>query len=323
MHKLNQSIARANAVVRCALQFGVIAFVATLAVNASAAAGPQTYPTATAAADALIAAARTEGGGAKSALLAVLGDDAAPLVSSGDDVADQTGLAQFLEQYDTDHNLAADGDAKFTLEVGEDFWPVPIPIVKVGEQWTFDIDAAIDEIVYRRIGRNELGAMEALRGLVEAQADYAAESRDGVPAGTYAQKLVSDKGKRNGLYWPAQEGERASPVGPFIAEAVAEGYGKVKGTKENPRPYHGYIYRLLTAQGPAAPGGAKNYLKDGVLSGGFAVLAYPVEYEVSGVASFIISNDGVLYQKDLGEKTAEGAAKIVEFNPDTSWTKVD
>ncbi len=133
------------------------------------------------------------------------------LVSSGDDVADENALAQFLEQYDTDHDLVADGDSKYTLEVGDDFWPLPIPIVKVGDQWTFDIDAAIDEIVYRRIGRNELGAIEACRGIVEAQTEYAAEGRDGLPAGIYAQKLVSDKGKHNGLYWPAEPGAAGKP----------------------------------------------------------------------------------------------------------------
>ena len=189
---------------------------------------------------------------------------------------------------------------KFTLEVGDDFWPLPIPIVKVGEQMDVRHRRRDRRIVYRRIGRNELGAIEACRGIVEAQTEYASEGRDGLPAGIYAQKLVSDKGKHNGLYWPAQPGERASPVGPFIASAVAEGYGKVKGTAGEPQPYHGYIYRLLTSQGAAAPGGAKSYLKDGRLSGGYAVLAYPVEYEESGVESFMISNDGVLYQKDLG-----------------------
>jgi hypothetical protein len=311
MHKLSHSIARGF----------VGAALALASALAGAAAGPQTYPTAEAAVDALIAAARSEK--PREALLAIFGDDASDLISSGDAVADDNALAQFLEQYDTDHALVADGDSKYTLEVGDDFWPSPTPIVKVGDKWTFDIDAGIDEVVYRRIGRNELGAIEACRGIVEAQTEYAAEGRDGQPAGIYAQRLVSDKGKHNGLYWPAEPGARASPVGPFIAEAVSEGYGKVKSTAADPQPYHGYIYRLLTSQGASAPGGAKSYLKNGVLSEGYAMLAYPVDYEASGVQSFIVSNAGVVYQKDLGEQTAEVAAKITEFNPDASWSKVD
>jgi len=281
--------------------------------------GPQSFATADAAADALVAAARADD---PAALLAVLGEDAGPLVSSGDVVADATARERFVEQYDTAHNLAADGDDTFTLEVGEDEWPVPIPIVKVGDTWSFDIDAGIDELVYRRIGRNELGAIETCRGIVEAQQDYASQGHDGLPAGSYAQKLVSDAGKHNGLYWKSSPDERASPVGPFIAQAAAEGY-RATGTAEKPAPYHGYIYRLLTAQGPAASGGARSYLDKGQLTGGFAVVAYPVDYESSGVETFIINHDGVLYQKNLGADTEKLAAAIDVFNPDTTWTKVD
>jgi hypothetical protein len=281
-------------------------------------AGPQSFPSAEAAVDALIAAARSND---RDALLKILGADAEQLVSSGDDVDDATVRARFVAQYDEVHTLVADGNDKVTLEVGDDDWPVPIPIVKVGQQWAFDIDAGIDELVYRRIGRNELGAIDTCRGIVDAQLEYASEGRDGLPAGVYAQRLVSDEGKHNGLYWRSQPDERASPVGPFIAEAAGEGYHK--GTAGKPQPYHGYIYRLLTAQGPAADGGARNYLKDGQLSGGFAVIAYPVEYESSGVETFMISQDGVLYQKDLGPKTGDVAAKITAFNPDKTWTKLD
>jgi hypothetical protein len=279
---------------------------------------PKTYPTAQAVVDALVAAARSED---PSALITVLGESAEPLVSSGDDVADANARARFVDQYDESHELVADGTDKFTLEVGDDGWPFPFPVVKVGDQWAFDVDAGIDEVVYRRIGHNELGAIEACRGIVEAQKEYASEGHDGLPAGIYAQKLMSDDGKHNGLYWPSQPDERASPVGPFIATAAAEGYRKDE--KGGPQPYHGYVYRLLTAQGPAAPGGARNYLKDGQLSGGFAVVAYPVEYEQSGVQTFMINQDGVLYQKDLGEKTGELARAIKAFNPDSTWSKVD
>lgn len=298
----------------------LLALSATLGTNFvhAAAAGPQTFATAGDAADALVAAARAHD---PAAMIAVLGEDAGPLVSSGDAVADATARERFVEQYDTAHNLAADGADKFTLEVGEDEWPVPIPIIRVGDKWSFDIDAGIDELVYRRIGRNELGAIETSRGIVEAQQEYASREHDGQPAGIYAQKLVSDPGKQNGLYWKSQPDERASPIGPFIAEAAAEGYRA--GSAAKPLPYHGYVYRLLTAQGPAAVGGARSYIDKGKLTGGFAVLAYPVDYESSGVETFIINQDGVLYQKDLGADTEKAAAAIDAFNPDATWTKVD
>ncbi len=299
----------------CVVALSVFAIAASAAEDA-APTDPKSYATAEAAVDALIAAAR---GDNAAALVAVLGGSAEPLVSSGDDVADATARARFVGQYDESHELVADGDSKFTLQVGNDGWPFPFPIVKSGDQWSFDVAAGIDEVVYRRIGRNELGAIDACRGIVEAQTDYASEGHDGQPAGIYAQKLMSDAGKRNGLYWVSQPGERASPVGPFIASAATEGYRKGEG----PLPYHGYVYRLLTSQGPAAPGGARSYIKDGQLSGGYAVVAYPVEYESSGVETFMINQDGVLYQKDLGDKTAKLAEAIKAFNPDSTWTKVE
>jgi hypothetical protein len=277
-----------------------------------------TFATPEAAVDALVNAARSD---EANALLSVIGEDAAQELSSGDDVADAAARERFVDAYDEAHELVAAGDAKYLLEVGNDEWELPFPIVKVGDKWAFDVDEGIDEIVYRRIGRNEIGAMEACRGIVAAQNEYASESRDGGPEGVYAQKLLSDPGKHNGLYWEAGPDERASPVGPFVAQAASEGYRKSTGDK--PAPYHGYVYKLLTAQGPGAPGGAKSYLKNGVLTEGFAVIAYPVEYQSSGVETFMISNDGVLYQKDLGAKTAESAAAIKTFNPDPSWSKVD
>jgi Protein of unknown function (DUF2950) len=281
-------------------------------------AAPQTYPSAAAAVEALVIAARSDD---PQALLEVLGTNAQQIVSSGDDVADANARQRFIAAYDTAHTLIADGDSRFTLEVGSDAWPMPIPIVKTAAGWSFDVDAGIDELVYRRIGRNELGAIEACRGIVQAQVEYASEGREGQPAGIYAQKFVSDPGKKDGLYWPTQPDEPASPVGPFIAEAAAEGYLTGEG-QDGPQPYHGYVYRLLTAQGPAAKGGAKSYLVDGRLSGGFAVIAYPVEYQSSGVETFITNQDGVVYQKDLGPDTVAIAAKIDAFDPDASWTEV-
>jgi len=319
----HQSALRGENVARLVLRLLCAAVVWACAVSVGATdagqpAPPRTFPSPDAAADALVEAARSHD---RDALIAVLGASAGPLVSSGDDVADAAARARFVEQYDVGHDLVAEGDAKYVLEVGDDAWPVPLPIVKVGDQWSFDIDAGVDEIVYRRIGHNEIGAIESCRGIVEAQKEYASEEHDGVPAGVYAQKLVSDEGKHNGLYWQSQPDERASPVGPFIALAAAQEY--VKSSAESPQPYHGYIYKLVTAQGPAADGGARNYLKDGKLVAGFAVIAYPVEYRSSGVETFMINQDGVLYQKDLGPRTGELAAKMTTFNPDKTWSKVD
>ncbi len=288
------------------------------AASVAWAAGAQTFPTAEAAVDALVAAARSDD---PNALLAVLGDDARDLVSSGDDVADASRRARFVAEYDEAHELVPDGDNRVRLEVGEDEWELPLPIVETDGRWSFDVDAGIDEVVYRRIGRNEIGAIDTCRGIVEAQNEYASEGRDGGPAGVYARKLVSDPGTHDGLYWPSNPDERASPIGPFIAHAASQGYRK--DSSGAPQPYHGYVYRLLTAQGPAAPGGAKSYLENGRLSGGFAVIAYPIAYRVSGVTTFLVGADGVLYQKDLGPKTAEIAARIETFNPDPSWSKVD
>ena len=296
----------------------LLAFAGVADAAESPNAAPPTFATPQAAVDALVAAARSDD---TNALLAVIGEDAAEQLSSGDDVADAAARERFADSYDEAHELVASGDDKFLLEVGNDAWELPFPIVKVGDKWAFDVDEGIDEIVYRRIGRNEIGAMETCRGIVAAQREYASESRDGGPAGVYAQKLLSDPGKHNGLYWEAGTDEPASPIGPFIAQAASEGYRKNTGDK--PAPYHGYVYRLLTSQGPAAEGGAKSYLKNGQLTDGFAVLAYPVEYQSSGVETFMISDDGVLYQKDLGPKTAEAAAAIKTFNPDSTWTKVD
>jgi Protein of unknown function (DUF2950) len=248
-------------------------------------------------------------------LLAVFGPDAKDLVSSGDDVQDRNSRAAFVKSYKAKHAIIAEDPNTRVLQVGAKDWELPIPIVLVDGRWRFDTAAGKQEIIYRRIGDNELGAIAVCRGTIAAQRDYAAEGHDGLPAGIYAGKLRSDPGKHNGLYWEATDGEPASPAGPFLAQAAEEGYQKGD-------PYHGYYYRGLKAQGAAAPGGAKIYLVDGVLKGGVALIAYPAQYKVSGVMTFIINQDGVVYQKDLGESTTEAAKAITEYNPDSSWTKV-
>jgi hypothetical protein len=251
------------------------------------------------------------------ALAGLLGPGTEDLLSSGDAVADKTDRAEFLAKYRTQHSLAADGD-RMMLTVGDNEWPMPIPLVQRDGKWVWDGAAGVDEIIYRRVGENELGAINVMYGYVNAQNAYASEGRDGDPAGIYALKLISDAGLHNGLYWPTAEGETPSPAGPFVAAAAAEGYAAGAGRV----PYHGYYYRLLYAQGPNANGGAREYFKDGLLTEGFAGIAWPADYGASGVMTFIVNQDGVVFQKDLGEDTATLVEGIKSFDPDASWTAI-
>jgi hypothetical protein len=197
---------------------------------------------------------------------------------------------------------------------------MPVPLVKRDGKWSFDGEAGVDELIYRRVGANELGAIDVSRGFVSAQLEYASAGRDGDPPGIYALKLVSDEGLHNGLYWPTAEGEPESPAGPFVAAAAAEGYRRAEG--EARTPYHGYNYRMLYAQGPNANGGARDYFKNGLLTEGFALVAWPADYGSSGVMTFIVNRDGVVFQKDLGEDTATAVESIQAFDPDNSWTAI-
>lgn len=251
------------------------------------------------------------------ALVGLLGPGTEPLFDSGDPVQDATDREGFLARYREKHALVAEGPASRVLVIGADAWPFPVPLVQRDGRWLLDGAAGADELVFRRIGRNELGAIAALRGFVDAQREYAAEGRDGDPPGIYAMKLLSDAGRQNGLYWPTAEGEPPSPVGEFVARAAAEGYRR--GGSE----YHGYQYRMLFRQGRRAQGGAREYFKDGLLTEGFALLAWPSEYGVSGVMTFMVSQDGVVFQKDLGAETEARAAEITSFDPDAAWRRVD
>jgi Protein of unknown function (DUF2950) len=252
-------------------------------------------------------------------ILAVLGDGGKELVYSGD--LDHESAEAFVKAYKSKHHIVVRDSNTRILEVGVNAWPMPIPLVNDSGKWKFDTVAGKQEILFRLIGYNELGAIAACRGFIDAQKDYAAVGRDGLPSGVYAQKLRSDPDKHNGLYWETGENEPASPAGPLLAQAEALGYdGPAVGTKA--QPYHGYIFRILTRQGTVAKGGAKNYLSDGNLSGGVALVAYPVGYRASGVMTFIINQNGILYQKDLGGKTSELAAAITEYNPDNTWKRV-
>ncbi|HVM75710.1 MAG TPA: DUF2950 domain-containing protein [Candidatus Saccharimonadales bacterium] len=282
------------------------------------AADQKTFATAAEAAQALYKASADEN---QDEIMAVLGDDGKELVYSGDPVQDKRGMAGFVKAYKTKHALVKQDDKTQILQVGANDWPLPIPIVNDGGKWRFDTVAGKEELLYRRIGHNELGAISACRGFIDAEKDYAAVGHDGLPAGLYADKLMSTPGKQDGLYWETKEDEPASPAGPFLAEAGGKGYAP-EGLGGKSEPYHGYLYRILKAQGASARGGAKSYVVDGQLKDGVALVAYPAEYRVSGVMTFIINQRGVVYQKDLGEQTSEVAGSMTEYSPDTTWAKV-
>jgi hypothetical protein len=248
----------------------------------------------------------------------LFGTEAEQLLNSGDDVADRAAREAFLTRFRTRHQLVAGGPDDLVLQVGEDDWPLPIPLVKVKGRWHFDGAAGIDKLIRQRIGANELRTIDVMHGYVAAQKEYAAKGHDGAPPGIYAQRFRSDPGKHNGLYWETQGSEPESPAGPFLAQATAEGYGQ--GTQRT--PYHGYLYRKLLSQGDAATGGVRNYVVNGKLTQGFALIAYPAEYGASGVMTFIVNQDGLVWQRDLGENTATGAEAIQQFNPDSHWTPI-
>ncbi|MEY3372444.1 MAG: hypothetical protein RLZZ537_912 [Pseudomonadota bacterium] len=249
-------------------------------------------------------------------LVRILGQEGSALLPSGDAINDAQERDEFLADYKAKHSLQSDGERKI-LVIGTNDWPFPIPVAKQGNKWFLDTLAGADELIFRRIGENELGAIAVSRGYVDAQKEYASLGRDGGEAGVYAMKILSDEGRQNGLYWPTMEDEAPSPIGAFVAEAAAEGY-----RTESATAYHGYRYRLLYRQGDKAAGGAKDYFVDGRLTGGFAMIAWPADYGNSGVKSFLINQDGTVFEKDLGETTEEAAAAIDSFNPDEGWKAV-
>jgi hypothetical protein len=274
--------------------------------------GQKTFSSPKRAVDTFITALRE---GNTSTLLAILGPGTEEIISSSDHVADKAARDQFLASYDLKHSLAELAPQQLSLNVGKDGWPFPVPLTSVNNEWYWDGAAGKQEILYRRIGNNELAAIDVCKGAVAAQRDYAADGHDGQPAGIYAQRLMSEPGKEDGLYWQVNEGEKPSPAGPLLAQASSEGYA----ASGKHSPYHGYYYRLLKAQGPNAKGGAKSYLVNGSMTSGFAFVAYPADYRSSGVMTFLVSGDGTIYQKDLGENTSDLARQMTEYNPDKSW----
>jgi hypothetical protein len=295
----------------------LIALAAALALLATAplAHAQQDYKRPQDAATALVATAKSDD---SKAALTVLGRDGEEILFSGDKVADERARARFVASYDAKHSIKIDGN-RATLIIGDNDYPFPIPLVRIKSGlWTFDANEGRTEILARRIGRNELNTIQVCLAYVDAQNDYALKDRTGAGAGIYAQRFVSAEGKKDGLYWPSAQGGEESPLGELVATATKQGYSTGAHA-----PYHGYLYKILTKQGPSAPGGAVNYVVNGKMIGGFALVAYPAEYRNSGVMTFIVSHAGTVYQKDLGPNTDELADKITAYDPGAGWKKVD
>ena len=295
-----------------------LAVAASLA-SVSRAADQETFRSPEAALQALLRAVRTDN---PADLKPLFGPDSDDLLSSGDAVADRAGLKHFANRLNERTHLEHLDDHTVVIHAGKDGWPLAIPIVKEGDGWKFDTASGTEEIINRRIGRNELTTIDVLRAIVDAEREYSSQDRTGVGARTYAARILSDPGKHDGLYWEDPGGKNPSPIGPLVAKASTEGYATERKAESSPSPYHGYVFKMLTAQGPQAPGGEKSYLKDGRLTGGFATVAYPIEYGVSGVMTFVVNQQGIVFQKDLGQKTGELAPAIMAYNPDDSWQPV-
>jgi hypothetical protein len=254
-------------------------------------------------------------------LEAIFGPDAKKLIYSGDPVADKQRREKFIVAYDKKNSLVREGE-KMVLIVGEKDWPFPIPLVRKGQQWFFDTKEGEQEILDRRIGENELSTIQTILAIVDAEREFAMRNAENNGPPAYAGKFMSDPGKKNGLYWETREGEKPSPLGELVAEARSGGYTGA-GVSKKPMPFHGYYFRMLAKQGKHAPGGAYDYEVKGRQIGGFAVVAYPAEYGNSGVMTFMVNHDGVVYEKDLGKNTAGAAKAMKAFDPDKTWKKVE
>ncbi len=269
-----------------------------------------------AAVGALIAAVRAND---QAALRSILGQHGSTLTHSGDAVADEQSRARFIRSYEEASRIVPEGDRQAVLIVGKDEWPLPFPLVKSSTGWQFDTRQGEKEIIARRIGRNELATIQVCLAIVDAEREYAAQDRDGDGILEYTNRFISSEGKRDGLYWQSKAEVTQSPLGPLLAAAASEGYSGANNWSH--APYHGYYYRMLTRQGKDAPGGAYDYEMKGKRIGGFAVIAYPASYAVSGIKSFMINQDGTIYERDLGQDTTRIASKLTSFNPDAGWRR--
>jgi hypothetical protein len=277
--------------------------------------GQQTFSSAAEAAQTLVEAVKKND---QPALLKVLGSNSQNLISSGDDAEDKNDRDQFVHKYRQMHRLVTEPDGTTTLYIGAENWPTPIPLVHKGDTWYFDTAAGKQEILYRRIGKNELAAIQVCRELVDAQKEYYGQSHDGEQH-VYAQQIYSDPGKQNGLYWEASSGEPASPIGPLVAVAAKQGYGKAADQEH--QPFEGYYFHVLKAE--RVSGRNQSYIVDGKMTRGFAFVAYPAEFRSSGVMTFVVNQDGIVYEKDLGPRTSEIVKTLTRYDRDASWRKAD
>ena len=297
------------------LIIAVTLVVFSLPARAGEGAGQRSFSSPQQAVASLLEALKAENDGE---LLAILGPNADDLVYSGDDVADRNGRERFARAYAEKNRIEQKSPDRAVLIVGGKDYPFPIPIIRESNAWLFDTSAGREEILTRRIGRNELHTIEVMHEYVDAQREYACRKPNG--EGEFAQRFASTAGKKDGLYWPAEEGAEESPFGPLIAQATDEGYtGGLD--EEPPEPFHGYLFKILKAQGPHADGGAFDYVVDGKMALGFAAVAYPARYGASGIMTFLVNQAGVIYEKDLGPDTDDIAARMTSFDPDDTWRK--
>ena len=280
--------------------------------------GQKSFLTPQLAVTSLVAAVQNED---EAELVNIFGPGSDELIASGDKIADHNGRTRFLKAYEQKHNLEAVNENRVILVIGDKDYPLPIPIVRRNNAWFFDTPAGKEEILNRRIGRNELRTIELMQAYTEAQREYSGMIREG---GTpvFAQKLASSEGKKDGLYWDVTAGEKESPLGPLVAKAAAKGY--TEGLQSgSPDPFYGYYFKILKAQGQHADGGAFDYVRDGKMILGFALVAYPAKYGASGIMTFIVNQEGQIYEKDLGEQTSAVAEAMTSFDPDSTWRKYE
>ncbi len=292
------------------------AILSWLLISAEGADHPQTFTTPEEAVSALIAATSAKDTNALHLLFGAAGAD----LENADRVQSANELAAFTEAYNETNRLSRLSDLEFVLEVGQDLWPFPVPIVKKDEKWFFDTEAGKDELLSRRIGQNELSTLEIMRTYVEAQREYASKDHDNDEVLEYAQRIASSPGKTDGLHWPTELNGDISPLGPWVADAQAEGYfTKPPASDAGPQPFHGYFFKILTRQGVHAPGGKYDYIINGNMIVGFALVAWPAEYGTTGVMTFIVNQQGRVYQKDLGKTTTKMAKDMLAYDPDSTW----
>ncbi|NLT23611.1 MAG: DUF2950 domain-containing protein [Syntrophorhabdus sp.] len=309
---------------RLVVMIGIVALLAVFLLGTEGLAAPSksskqlTFATPEEAARVLADAARAKD---TKAMIAIFGPEGKGVIVSGDEAVNKDLFERFVKAFQERNRLDMSTDNKAFLYVGNNEWPFPVPMVKKGDRWSFDTKDGKTEILHRRIGRNELSAVQACLAYVDAQKDYARMAGDKDGTTRYARKFMSDPGIRNGMYWETKEGEEPSPLGLFMARARKE-VREPKMTGGKPVPYHGYFYRILTAQGKNAPGGAYNYIVGDRMTGGFALVAWPAQYGVTGVMTFIVNHDGVVYEKNLGKVTGKAVYHMKAFDPDDSWKRV-